>query len=295
LFYPLIEPFIWVVRHTSGDIARQIANAHTIFNVGMALIFLPFTGLATKVVSRLFREEAERERPFGPIYLDESGLQTPALALGYVTRELVRMARIVQEMAVKVQKVYENKDPDLAEEILKEDDKVDILNRAIKFYMARLNKATFSHEQSQRELELVSNAADLEIMGDIITQSIVPAAKRYIQSGLGFSPEGMAEIRDFHARVMKCFDTAMASFETGDEILSRQVMREKEELSSLETHLKETHLERLHKGYQESFKTSTIHLEYLSNLRRISTLAARFSKGVLAREDGDHRLDKVML
>ena len=293
--YPLMAPFIALVRATSPDVARQVANAHTMFNVGLALVFLPFTGLATAFMGRFFRADEERDRPFGPIYLDPTGVQTPALAMSYVAREAVRAARIVEEMLRATLVAFTERDRDLVDEAIRMDDKVDVLDREIKFYLAKVSKATYTVQQSQRELELMSFSGDLESIGDIVSKTIMPDARKYLAKGLTFSAEGMAEIACFHARVMKSFDMALAAFETHDELLARQVIREKEDLAEKETRLKQAHLERLHAGLKESFETSSIHIEFLSNLRRINALAARVAYTVVNRHDDDRRIEKAML
>ncbi|MBI5524935.1 MAG: Na/Pi cotransporter family protein [Deltaproteobacteria bacterium] len=295
LLYPFLGPFETLVRVTSSDVARQVANAHTMFNVGIAFIFLPFTNHAVKVVSLAFKADEEKERPFGPIFLDPSGVQAPALAMSYVSREIVRMAHIVDEMLKSTLAAFENRDRDLVDETIRTDDKVDVLDREIKFYLAKVNKSTYTDAQAQRELELVSNASDLEAIGDIISKTVLLDARKYILKGLSFSAEGWAEIAAFHARVVKDFDMALAAYETRDELLARQVIREKEDLAELETKLKQAHLDRLHAGHRESFETSSIHIEFLSNLRRINALSARTAYQILNRRDDDRRIEKTML
>jgi phosphate:Na+ symporter len=295
LFWPFMPHFISLVKMTAGDTARQIANAHTIFNVSIALVFLPATGLAAALLVRLFRDDEEKEKPFGPEFLDPSGIQTPALALGYVTREVARMAAITKEMLKKTQPVFELKDRDMIDQVMAMDDKIDVLDRSVKFYLARVNKTVFSHEQADRELELVSDSSDLEAIGDIISKGIMDDARKYIMKGLSFSTEGAGEMALFHARVIKNFDSALAAFEMRDCMLARQVMREKTLISELEQKLKQTHLSRLHAGLKESFETSSIHIEYISNLSRINSLSTRLASRVLMSRSDDERLENAVI
>ena len=83
--------------HTAPDLTRQIANANTLFNVIMAVVFLPFIGLFAKLIVKLVPEKAE-EKKFGSMYLDDHVLGTPSLALGQATREALRASDIVREM-----------------------------------------------------------------------------------------------------------------------------------------------------------------------------------------------------
>ena len=52
-------------------IARQIANAHTIFNVTMTLIWLPLIWLMVKIVTKLVPDTTKIQNlPEDPVYLD---------------------------------------------------------------------------------------------------------------------------------------------------------------------------------------------------------------------------------
>src|SRR5437016_3067324 len=82
LVFPFIGPFTDVVARTAADPARQIANAHTLFNIGISLAFLPFTPWASRAVESLVPDAPEGDSPFRARYLDERALETPALALG---------------------------------------------------------------------------------------------------------------------------------------------------------------------------------------------------------------------
>src|SRR5437763_251894 len=68
---PFIGPFTALVAHTAADPARQIANAHTFFNVGMSLLFLPFTPWAARAIEAAVPADELGDNPFKTRYLDE--------------------------------------------------------------------------------------------------------------------------------------------------------------------------------------------------------------------------------
>src|SRR5205807_1119735 len=100
--------FTDLVRLTSPDLARQIANAHTIFNVALALVFLPFAGLAADLITRLIPEVRRSES--GPMYLNPAVLDTPAVALGQALREVLRMGDVVLQSLRETRVVLERND-----------------------------------------------------------------------------------------------------------------------------------------------------------------------------------------
>ncbi len=100
-----------VLKVSPNDIQRQIANAHTLFNIVNVLIQLPFAGLLVKAANWLVPGGDEKEIfETGLKYLDLRIIETPSIALGQVTKEVFRMGKIVEENLVTSSKAFKNKD-----------------------------------------------------------------------------------------------------------------------------------------------------------------------------------------
>ncbi|MDI6784136.1 MAG: Na/Pi cotransporter family protein, partial [bacterium] len=140
IFFPFSNPLIALVQQTTTDAARQIANAHTIFNVVIAVVFLPLAIPLSKLVTLIVSEPKEKEAVFGAKYLDETILDTPALALGLATRETLRMTDIVSEIFQSSLESFQVKDIDSIEKLQKKDDLLDILDRKIKLYLTKISQ-----------------------------------------------------------------------------------------------------------------------------------------------------------
>lgn len=281
LFYPFTAYFAELVVKTDTDIARQIANAHTIFNFTIAFVLIPFSTIFANLLKRFFLESEKEEGQFKPKYLDRSALATPALALGYASREIMRMCSIVESMLKDTLRVFLEHDMDMLEDIQKRDNKVDILEREIKFYLVNIDKSSFTKEQVKKEFDLISFISDLENIGDLINRTILEMARKMIKMGYHFSEEGKKELQEFHKDVMEGFRLSITAFDTNSEELARQAIRFKEVLSEKEREFKEAHIERLHKGLRESLNTSSIHLELLSHLRRANSIATRIAYAIV--------------
>src|SRR6266550_2063517 len=134
---PLILLLISAV-FTSLVLQRQIANAHTIFNVALALVFLPFAGLAADLITRLIPESRRNEA--GAMYLNPAVLDTPAVALGQALREVLRMGDVVLQSLRETRIVLERNDEALMREIVARDDVIDRLEEEIKQYLVKLRE-----------------------------------------------------------------------------------------------------------------------------------------------------------
>jgi phosphate:Na+ symporter len=252
-------------------VARQIANAHTLFNVGITALFLPFSSILARFISRLVPEDKEREGLFGAKYLDEHMLETPALALGQATREALRMADIVSEMFTKTIATFSTEDPELIEFIEEKDNEVDTLDREIKRYLTKLSQQSLTDEQSKREIGILAFVNNMENIGDIVDRNLMDLAKKKLAKGVHFSEPGMREIVQLHKKVLQNLEMAISAFASNDAALAQQVLERKLEISQTERKFRQAHIQRLHEGLRESIDTSEIHLDVLTNLKRINS------------------------
>jgi phosphate:Na+ symporter len=271
LVFPLIGLFTALVAATAAEPARQIANAHTFFNFGISLLFLPFTPVAARFIESLVPDDQAAENPFRTRYLDERALDQPSLALGQATREALRMADVVQAMFRDVVAVFRSDDQELVEDVERRDDQVDFLEREIKLFLARLGREAMGADLSRKEIALISVIGNLENIGDIIDKNLMELARKKLYHARRFSEAGWAEILEFHGLVSKNLERAIAAFAANDRALAQEVLDQRPLMRQRERELRESHLNRLRSGLTESLETSEIHLDILTNLKRISS------------------------
>jgi phosphate:Na+ symporter len=271
LLFPFIGPFADVVAASAADPARQVANAHTFFNLGISLIGLPFTPLAARVFETLVPDDQREDTPFRTRYLDERALDQPSLALGQAHREALRMADVTQGMLRDSLAAFRSDNLAMIENIEKRDDQLDFLEREIKLFMARLGREAMGPDLSRKEIGMISFIGNLENIGDIIDKNLMELARKKYYQGRRFSEAGWAEIQEFHGLVSKNFERAIAAFAANDQALAQEVLDQRPLMRSRERELRESHLGRLRAGLAESLETSEIHLDILTNLKRISS------------------------
>jgi phosphate:Na+ symporter len=281
LVFPLIGPFTAVVASTAADPARQIANAHTFFNVGISLLFLPFTPIAARAIEALVPDDPQGDSPFRTRYLDERSLDQPALALGQATREALRMADVVQGMFRDVPVVFASINHELLEDVERRDDQVDFLEREIKLFLARLGRDAMGPDFGRKEIGLISVIGNLENIGDIIDKNLMELGRKKLYQGRRFSEAGWAEIQEFHGMVAKNLERAIAAFAASDRGLAQEVLDQRPVMRQRERDLRASHLERLRSGLAESIETSEIHLDILTNLKRISSHVSALAISIL--------------
>jgi len=285
LILPFISSFAGLVEASGGTLVRQVANAHTFFNIGLAVIFLPFTGVFTTIVTRLMPEREEPPKK-GAKYLDPMVISTPSLALGQATREALRVADMAQVMLKGSLDVFKRDDKLLMKQIEDSDNEIDVIDKEIKLYLTKLIREALSGSQASRELEIISFTNNMENIGDVIDKNLMELARKKIKHGYLFSIAGMEEIEELHRMVMENFELGVAAFASSDKEIAAKLLSNKIEIADKERRLREAHIERLHRGLRESIETSSIHLDVLTNLKRINSYISSIAYPVIG-EEGD--------
>ena len=285
IFLPFSVAFADLIRHTTDDPARQIANAHSLFNLTLALVFLPFTRVAADIFTRLVPDTGRRD--VGAIYLNPNVLDTPAVAIGQATREVLRLGDVVLQSLRDSIVVFERDDERIMKEIIRRDDLIDRLEEDIKQYVVKLREHSLTEEQSQRESALLFTVVNLEEIGDVIEKDLMELADKKMRGHYRFSAQGWAEIVDLHTKVVENLELAISAVATQDPGIAEKVVRHKSNINLMERRLRQTHMERLHEGLRETIDTSSIHLDVLAALKRANSLVAGIAYAVLGQHGSD--------
>ncbi|HVP58288.1 MAG TPA: Na/Pi cotransporter family protein [bacterium] len=283
MIFPFLKPFTRLVAGTSPNLTRQIANAHTLFNVGAALVFLPLVAPWGRLFRFLVKEEEVDVEVFRPAYLDRGVLDTPSLALGQATRETLRMADITYGIFSKSIDVFLNDNEGLREKLIEDDDKIDMLEEAITPYLSQLPSKEMSEEEGQRAVSLLFTVKNLELIGDIVSKSLMDLALKKIMVSPRFSKEALDRIRQYHQEIEKTFQMAIDAFASQDKKLAEEVVERKSEMNILERQLHKEHLALLQGSKEDVMETSTVYLDVISDLKRINSYASGIAYAVLGR------------
>ncbi len=252
-----------------GEGPRLVANAHGLFNLALAVVFLPLTGLAARLLERVVAEPRPEPGQQRIDHLDDEALKTPAVALASATREVLRTADTVELMLREVILALGREGKDRVAAIRRLDDQVDQAQEQVKLYLTRLTRAPLSEEESRRAFDLILFTTNLEHVGDIIDKNLLELAAKRQRLAASFSEEGWRELEDLHARAVEQARLAVTVFVTRDPEMARQLVRAKDAVRAAERAATQSHLRRLREGAVASLETSSLHLDILRDLKRI--------------------------
>jgi phosphate:Na+ symporter len=283
--FPFLGYFVEAARWLtalmgSTSVARELANGHMIFTIVTGILFLPFVSQMAWLTRRIMPAE-QKEPPFGPIFLTDATLTLPVLALDQAQREILRMAGIVRGMMENSMEFLAKPTEEGLDILEREDDKVDILERSVRPFLATVGQGELEPELSAREHGFIYVAEELESIGDVISKEIGGAVRKLADREVAFSTEGLDELRQYHTKVLSKLNRVIEAFETGDHAKAEQTLQLGFKERILERRLHRTHLARLHNHRKETVETSAMHLTVLNNLRSIGEKVDNMARTIL--------------
>jgi len=271
ILFMFLIPILSKLVHSiyAGSAARQLANAHTVFNLAITLLLVPFVKQFAWLVEKILpiREE---EIPFTPLYLDMSLINTPDIALDHARREILRQGRIVEAQLGRVIHLFDRGQRNIIEYTQLEDDKADLLQKAASRYLNTILSGRLDERLSVYAEVLFYINTDLESMGDIIVKNIVPLAVKLRRKRRLFSERGWKEIKSLHATTQRQLELFLNAFQHKTAAGMINIIHENERIQKKVNAFRRSHLKRLIEGQLNSLKTSSIHLDVLDNLRSIN-------------------------
>ncbi len=283
LALPFLNPIAEGLARLEPDPSRMAADFHTAFNLALALLFiLPLKSLASGL-TRLLPERVKAADPSTPLYLDDTALATPSVALACAARETLHIGDVVEDMLRRTMTALMTDDRKMVAEICRMDDAVDRLDEAVKLFVTKLTRESLDQQDAHRAMEIISFSINLEHVGDIIDKNLMELAAKKIKRKVVFSAEGAAELESFHREVVDNLKLAFSVFMSGDVKIARQLITEKATLRAAEFAAAESHFARLRDGRSESIESSSLHLDILRDLKRIHSHICSVAYPVLER------------
>ncbi len=272
----VVAPFIGLwLQHVRPLLGEQSASVvvmfHLMFNVVVGVVFIGLTDPFARWTQKLLPKPQKSVASNRPNHLDPSALSTPSLAISNAAREALHQADVVESMLLGVLQVIRNNDLKLAEDLRRMDDEVDKLYSAIKYYLTKISREALAEEESRRWTDIISFTINMEQIGDIIERVLIDIEDKKIKPGRNFSEAGMAEICELHSRLLDNLRLSMSVFLNGSVRDAQKLLEEKARFRDLERAYATSHLGRLSANTVQSLETSSLHIDLISDLKRINS------------------------
>ena len=276
IFIWFVKPYAALIQALSPKgpevevISRQIANAHTCFNVTMTLLWLPLIWLLVKIVMTFIPEKSsERLNTRKPLYLDGNLILQPAAALEMTAREVIHCSDMVGDLIPACAEAFQKGDSQELKELEEETKAIAGINDAIMNYLANLFSAgVLTEKQSSKAASLLSVMTEIDRINTqcrIMTQY----AEEKNERNYNYSESAMSDIAREMKSVGDMYENAVDMIRTGNTQHMDTFMRAKDRITDLDIALRKAHMKRVKEGLCDSELTAP-YTRILNVIDRIS-------------------------
>lgn len=328
IFIFWVPGFADLVRYISkgfaSDVARQVANAHTLFNVSLGLFFLPFISFFSKLMIKVLPEvEKKADIELKAKYLDDKNISSPALAIELARRELSYMAQILSRMlnTVFIPFISDRKQAGnnisisdeererLINEIPRTDEKypnltlfdaldvreehIDYLNDRVQEFLINISKRESTAAQANELYGLISISSDMESIADLIHRNLLKLIHKKNALERDFSKEGKEELMIYHGKVCRQIERLAEALSERSIEKAIAIMGRERKYLDLEAQYRIKHLERVRHEKLDSVLTHEVHMELMDILKQVVVYTSNIAKTFLTKCYPDQTKEKV--
>ena len=298
LFCFWIPTFADWVSQTSQNIPRQIANAHTFFNIIASIVFLPFTGYIAKAIIHYFPDKElgrNIEKP-AVLHLDESLLDQPTAAINNAQAEIKGVVGLMERVVGTLVRPFingqdlndiENEEVDLISATNQRVEKIDFLNDKITEYLVATSKSDLSTKQSKELFTLTSIVNYLSSMNDLMKLRFSTLVSKKDGINEDFSPEDQDEILKYHQRLIKQVKRLDKFFAKFDKAKAEKIIAKGKENKDLEQKYRLDRFERISSQDPSSGKSADLnqlHTQVMDLLKQVNIFIELIASSLLELE-----------
>ncbi len=270
LFLPFIGPYTKLISTTSGILARQIANAHTIFNAIVSLLMLPFIKPLASFIEKLIPEKKEEEKAkkSKTRFIDPRLLNMPVMAVKLAKEEVLRMGEITLEMVMKASQAILHKNKEDVKWVFKHEKDVDEITRLLENFLESIP----GEKLNEADLDMLENLkhliTDIERVGDH-ANNLAEYAAEVADKKIPFNKEDKKEMKTISNTVVHNYRAALKALRTENKEMIAKIEKREEAIDMLEREFRQNHIDRFNKKLSNP-EADVIFNDVLRNLERIS-------------------------
>ena len=262
---PFFADFVRMISPKGNEIdviSRQIANAHTSFNIVMTFLWIPFIWFMVKIVNFIIPEKSNRIKDeTEPKFLDSRLVYQPVAAVRLVTKEVIRSAELVRNNFLLMVDIEKKKDEQVLEKISQKCEVVDSLNSKISDYMATMfSVGSLNEEQANEASGILYVMNDVDRINQLLKEVFMNIAehipenvkhskkKKSVKNELVYSKQALDELKASLETIYKNFSDIIFSIADGNKKAAQKVFENKNDIMKISTKLRKGHISRVCSG-----------------------------------------------
>ena len=258
----------------------NIAMVHTVYNLAITALLMPFTNQLVKLGKWLVKAKEETAPKDSMQYApDLLLLRSPSVALQECDHYTFRMAATARESLEKAMTLVGAYNETDAEVVLQQEDTLDLYEDRLDTYLVYLSAQALSQQDSRRVGKMQHAIGDFERLGDHAV-NLVKAGKELEIKSLFFSEEARRELGVLSEAVREILQLTTDCYITTDHEMAHRVEPLEQVIDDLTKTIKLHHIARLQAG-RCSIELGFILTDLLTDYERISDHCSNIAVAVI--------------
>ena len=234
----LIFPFLGAVADLlvwlSGDLKRQVANAHLVFSLFMIIIFLPLNNWIAKMLVEILPERRHKKGEVHFLFIDEASLELPTVAITQTRLEIRELGkRIRDQIMLEIPAVFKENKTELPSKGSAVEKEFHGYYNTISRFLSMLSMKDTSGEQREDILHTQFILKEFQYIGEVLLD-LAPFIQRLRRQNPAQADEIWDEMKELYESVLNNYNRMIQSLKTWDTELAGEVIREHPEIVRLQ-------------------------------------------------------------
>ena len=262
-----------------------VANFHTLFNVVVAIVFLPFINPLIKLAGKLVKDKSEYTKMDQELaMLDPRFFDTPNVALEQCRKVINIMCDTGRDSFNIACDLVNEYDEDKRQIVNDNEAFLDKTETVLGEYIVHITEHPLSARQNVFATELLHTVGDMERIGDHI-DNIAEESEIMHHDGIKYSDESMVEFGYLRGAINEILETTSKAYEAEDASLVLKVEALEEIIDDMVDAMKINHATRLKEGTC-TVERGVSFIEMLTDIERISDHCNNVCQHLLQRLNG---------
>jgi phosphate:Na+ symporter len=266
-----------VVDGDNVNVARYIANGHSIFNILNALIFLIFLPWLIRVSILLSPKQTEEATLSLPSF-DQRFLDNTIAALTRVKGEVIRMADVARQMFENTTQFFETRDIKRVNQWIRYEQHLDSVQRLINAYLITIYQSDVNQSEAKEISGLMRITNNLERIGDSI-ENIAQMIETINEDKMEFSQWALSDIKNISSQVLAFILLVVEGMYEKPPGFMDRAQQIEDNIDFMREEMRQEHIERL--GANEcSMDAGLIFSDILSNFEKIGDYCYNIAQAI---------------
>ena len=277
-----IGPFTDMMLYISGgNLARAVANVHTLMKVVEVAMLFPFMGWIVKATYRIVpgddavSAEDEYELPF----IGGGKILSSTTAVVNGIAEIEHMGRVAMQNLKVSMDVLCNPNEEKIKEVYRREAYIDYMNRKITDYLVRANELVLPIADERLIGGLFHVVNDIERIGDH-AENFADSAKSRLEQQVPFSDKAKRQLQELNAKSVKILEYSLEMFKNRNYKHMEEILQLEDEIDAMEKKLQNSHVKRLTKN-KCTPEAGMMFSDTISGLERVGDHATNIAFAIL--------------